>query len=444
MPGVIEMLQSILGAAPQGGSGQPPRLPTDTRPPASQRPRAPLVDRSTFLDDAPQDVYRPAMQMQAQPQQQPNAVQNMPPSPQVSQSKGNFGQDIGDFINTIGIGLMLSDPQFRGVGQMMLGQQQERKKEAKEQARQNQTVSWLQKRGVGSDVATYLAGDPDALRAWVKEDIAGNKPDWQITDMYDDDGRKIKAMFDKTSGKWKQIGGAADPEKNTLINAGGGAIYNPKEKTWITAPNQGQSEQPSRVREYEFARSQGFPGTFSDWLASQKGGMSLQVDPETGAVTFQQGGNIKPMTEGQSKDTVYATRAAGALPLIDKFGNSLTSLGETVGGQAPVVGNYLRTPEYQQAEQAGKEFLQAILRKDTGAAITKEETEEYGSVYLPRPGDSPQVLAQKKAARQRALEALKAGMTPQSIMAMENALKRGDQPSRSQTSNPTNDPLGIR
>lgn len=179
---------------------------------------------------------------------------------------------------------------------------------------------------------------------------------------------------------------------------------------------------PSGIQEYEYAKSQGFPGTFQDWEASKKGGMSLTVDPATGQISFQQGSNIKPMTEAQSKDTTFATRAAGALPLLDKFGDALTSLPESTGGNVPVVGNYLKSPEYQQAEQAGKEFLQAILRKDTGAAITKEETAEYGSVYLPRPGDSPELLAQKKASRTRALEAMKAGMTPQAILAQEKAI----------------------
>lgn len=186
-----------------------------------------------------------------------------------------------------------------------------------------------------------------------------------------------------------------------------------------------EPKKPSAVQEYEYAKTQGFPGTFQDWEASKKGGMSLQVDPTTGAVTFQQGNNIKPMTEGQSKDTTFAVRAEGALPLIDKYGDALTSLPESAAGSLPGgVGNYLQSPEYQQAQQAGKEWLQAILRKDTGAAITKEETEEYGSVYLPRPGDSPEVLAQKKASRTRALEALKAGMTPQAILAQEKALEK--------------------
>lgn len=185
---------------------------------------------------------------------------------------------------------------------------------------------------------------------------------------------------------------------------------------------------PAGVQEYEYAKSQGFPGTFQDWEASKKGGMSLTVDPTTGAVSFQQGQNMKPLTEGQSKDTVFATRAEGALPLIDKFGDALTSLPETMAGGVPVVGNYAKSKEFQQAEQAGKEFLQAVLRKDTGAAITAEETSEYGSVYLPRPGDSPELLAQKKVSRQRALDAIKAGMPPQAILAQEKALAKGSGP----------------
>lgn len=189
---------------------------------------------------------------------------------------------------------------------------------------------------------------------------------------------------------------------------------------------------PSAVQEYEYARGQGFKGTFQDWESSKKGGMQLHVDPATGEVTFQQGGNIKPLTESQSKDTVYATRAEGALKVLDPLADALTSLPDAAGGSLPLVGNYLKSPIYQQAEQSGKEFLQAILRKDTGAAITKAETDEYGTVYLPRPGDSIEVLAQKKQSRLRAVEALKAGMTPQAILAQEKAMKASEAPQASQ------------
>lgn len=207
------------------------------------------------------------------------------------------------------------------------------------------------------------------------------------------------------------------------MNVGEGqTLVNPQTGEVIFEGQQKAPDLPSAVREYEYAKEQGFPGTFQDWEASKKGGMSLQVDPATGQVSFQQGANIKPLTEGQSKDAVYATRAEGALPTLDKYEQALTSLGDTVAGGVPVVGNMMKSPEFQQAEQAGLEFLQAILRKDTGAAITPAETQEYGKVYLPRPGDTPETIAQKKQSRIRALEAIKAGMPPQAILAQEKAL----------------------
>ena len=83
------------------------------------------------------------------------------------------------------------------------------------------------------------------------------------------------------------------------------------------------------------------------------------------------------------------------------------------------------------AQQAAEEFLQAILRKDTGAAITAGEQALYGKTYVPQPGDSDAVLAQKANSRRRALEALKSGMPPAAMVAQERALiASGDRPAQ--------------
>jgi hypothetical protein len=99
------------------------------------------------------------------------------------------------------------------------------------------------------------------------------------------------------------------------------------------------------------------------------------------------------------------------------------SRGEIVAGMVPLgLARGAQTPEFQQAEAAGTEFLQAILRKDTGAAITTQEREEYGRVYLPQPGDSPEVLAARREARARALAAMESGMSQAQIEAQTRAL----------------------
>ena len=195
------------------------------------------------------------------------------------------------------------------------------------------------------------------------------------------------------------------------------ALKNPKPK-----------DQPSAVQEYEYAKGQGFGGTFQDWEASKKGGMQLHVDPATGEVTFQQGGNIKPMTESQSKDTTYAVRASGSAPTLDKYGDALLSLGEATGGQIPGVGNFVKSDEYQVAEQAAREFTTAVLRKDSGATITPAEEQLANKTWIPQPGDGKPVLEAKRQARKRAIAAMKAGMTPQAIVAMEQALAQEPAP----------------
>lgn len=133
----------------------------------------------------------------------------------------------------------------------------------------------------------------------------------------------------------------------------------------------------------------------------------------------------KPLTEAQSKDLTYATRARGALSALEAgTPNALSSRGDVVLDALPLgLGRELQSPEYQTAQTAGNEFLQAILRKDTGAAITADEQKLYGETYLPQPGDSPERLSYKKTARERALIALEAGMPPDAILRQEQALQ---------------------
>lgn len=157
---------------------------------------------------------------------------------------------------------------------------------------------------------------------------------------------------------------------------------------------------------------------------------TVVYDPVTGNPIVSTG-TAKPVkfTEAQSKDITYATRAEGALSKLDPVANALTSRSDIIADKAPLgLGREVQSADYQVARVAGDEFLQAILRKDTGAAITTQEREEYGRVYLPQPGDDAATLSYRAEARQRALAALKAGMNVDQMMAQERALGAGSQP----------------
>lgn len=158
-------------------------------------------------------------------------------------------------------------------------------------------------------------------------------------------------------------------------------------------------------------------------------GMTIESDGSGGFRMVQGvGAGSKPFTEGQSKDVVYATRARGALQAFEPLAEAMISRGDRALDWVPMgIGRELQNDDYQVAQNAANEFTMAVLRKDTGAAITREETALTNELYIPQPGDSKAALAQKSEARIRAIAALEAGMSTAQILAQENAMKKSDE-----------------
>jgi hypothetical protein len=69
--------------------------------------------------------------------------------------------------------------------------------------------------------------------------------------------------------------------------------------------------------------------------------------------------------------------------------------------------NSRMSPETQKAEQAQRDFVNAVLRRESGSAISQSEFDNARIQYFPQPGDSPQVLEQKRNNRQSAIQGLK-------------------------------------
>lgn len=223
------------------------------------------------------------------------------------------------------------------------------------------------------------------------------------------------------------------PERQGFVNAGNGNIYDPNTGKWITAPA-GTSAPLSTLGKLEADRKAGIISdeAYQAELASMAPkGMTIESDG-AGGFRVVQGANVgsdKPFTEGQSKDVVYATRAQGALDAFEPVAGAMTSRTDRALGVVPMgFGREMQNSDFQVAENAGNEFLQAILRKDTGAAITADEQALYGTTYLPQPGDSPEVLATKAQARQRAIAAIEASMSPAQMLAQERGLQGSGQP----------------
>lgn len=114
----------------------------------------------------------------------------------------------------------------------------------------------------------------------------------------------------------------------------------------------------------------------------------------------------KPPTEAQITNAGYAQRIAQANKIIDANTGTLKNLGWTefqlIQSNSPLANKLLST-EKQQAAQAIKSFITAKLRKESGASIAPSEFDDARSIYFPIPGDSLEVIAQKKQTRDEVL-----------------------------------------
>jgi GNAT superfamily N-acetyltransferase len=119
-------------------------------------------------------------------------------------------------------------------------------------------------------------------------------------------------------------------------------------------------------------------------------------------------------TEGERKADSFYGRAVGAnqnFVAVEDIGpRSLAgqALADTVPGVLNSLPGWVGNSEDRQlADQAQREFIAAVLRLDSGAAIPPEEFVTNAQIYFPQPGDGEAVIKQKADARQRAIDGLR-------------------------------------
>ena len=153
---------------------------------------------------------------------------------------------------------------------------------------------------------------------------------------------------------------------------------------------------------------------------SMKGAQREVVDPTTGEKTVISTPPEKPLTESQAKIGNLWNKAVS--------GNSSINALEDKGFTAPsgmikqiAVEKYVTstglekqlaakalTPEELKYANATQEFLGAIVRNETGAAIRPDEFNMY-QYLLPQKGDTPEILADKRKKREDQLKSLGIG-----------------------------------
>lgn len=129
------------------------------------------------------------------------------------------------------------------------------------------------------------------------------------------------------------------------------------------------------------------------------------------------------LTESQGKAAGMAMRAQKAhdiLNTLEAGGTKTPGLIKMGAETVPVIGGALGmgvnslpsalggpSTSQQQVDQAQRDFVNAVLRVESGASINKDEFENARKQYFPQPGDTQETRDQKRRNRETAIDSLK-------------------------------------
>lgn len=392
--GQQSILGPAMGAAPAVGDHANPamlqaQMDRFGQPPQVQQPQAPM-------QPAPQ-----APQQQQMPQNAPQAA----PAPQ--------GGGLGDLLSNI----------F-----------------APKQAAKTRTVGWLQEQGLDAGTATVLASDKGALRTYLLQRSGGKATE-----------------FDQRAAALKQYGGdAATPEGKSFILTGklgddnkrdirsdANGVPRYTDNGAAVFPSDQNASGGTQFFSGKSVEAQGLNYLLDQKVLTKEQAANVaagkQVTGPNGEIIFMtpQGifqqpaaggapqpvngatsGNI-PITgpkysEDMRKAGGFALRASEADKIVSdpKISAAGASFGENLQNDVPIIGNYLTSGNFQQYDQAQRDFVNAVLRRESGAAISESEFQNARKQYFPQPGDGKEVLDQKARNRQLAVQSLHQSADP--------------------------------
>jgi len=240
---------------------------------------------------------------------------------------------------------------------------------------------------------------------------------------------------------------------DTGIKAGGGAFVNP-----LTQPTNVPARAPVAPTGAPIVPQGASVAPINAPVAGAQGGYTplSQLSPkalqEIEKAKVMETVVPKPLTEAQGNATAFGMRMAESNKLLNALeAKGVTNTGlirQAIGGAVgltPFVGEKLQSAVkssmnplpgilggpssgQQEYDQAKQNFITAVLRKESGAAIGANEFKTEDEKYFPQAGDTDKVIAQKQTARELAIKAM--------------GIQAGPQGARNIA--PQGDPLGLR
>ncbi|MBI1425780.1 MAG: hypothetical protein GC149_20330 [Gammaproteobacteria bacterium] len=142
--------------------------------------------------------------------------------------------------------------------------------------------------------------------------------------------------------------------------------------------------------------------TYQNSQQQTPAGPSIQYTP----------GDRPNFNDTQGKAAGFADRMAASNSVLSTLESQGTDIAKAGASKVPVFGNYMVGGDYQRFDQAKRDFINAQLRRESGAVINPEEFANAEKQYFPQPGDGPEVLQQKSMNREIAIKAMQRDAGP--------------------------------
>jgi hypothetical protein len=197
---------------------------------------------------------------------------------------------------------------------------------------------------------------------------------------------------------WAEAMRRQQPQSPELIEVNGQLVNKANGQVVGDYRTPDQPKPTSSMQEYEFARKQGYQGTFQDYELEQKRAGATNID----------------FNQNQGQAAAFADRMATANSILEdpKLTAAQTDMTQVGLSNVPFIGNTLTSEERKMAEQAQRDFVNAILRRESGAVISPSEFDNAAKQYFPQPGDTPAVIEQKRQNRVLAIQGVSRAAGP--------------------------------
>lgn len=112
-------------------------------------------------------------------------------------------------------------------------------------------------------------------------------------------------------------------------------------------------------------------------------------------------------TDAQQKEAIYAVRLTDSNTVLNALSKPIATMNTLWFKAQQALPVALQSAQFQQYDQAARNFINGVLRPESGAAISESEFQNARSQYLPLPGDTPGTIALKERNRQVVIQGMK-------------------------------------